>query len=136
MLGSTESRRYSVLGYIISIKTEGLTYRAHEPSDGSRCMKKVIEGEQEDTFKCVKCNKNALHDSETTHRYTMQVGFPRFYKMVIFRAGFQTLLRAGQKQLWYLRVFSKDFRSLSDDFGVFLKVLVGFSDFFFKVIRL
>ena len=73
MVGSTESRRYSVAGYIISIRAEGVTYRAHEPSDGTRCMKKVIDGDEPDTFKCVKCNKNSLHDSETTHKYMMQV---------------------------------------------------------------
>jgi len=66
-------KRFTVLACPIKIKTDNMWYRAHQPRDGKKCLKKVTENSSNpELFDC-RCGDKKLSEGETELRYIVNI---------------------------------------------------------------
>ena len=66
-------KRFTVLACPIKIRTDNMWYRAHQPRDGKKCLKKVTENSSNpELFDC-RCGGKKLSEGETELRYIVNI---------------------------------------------------------------
>jgi len=66
-------KKFTFIARVIKIKIENMWYRAHQPRDGKKCMKKVTANSSDPELYDCKCGDKKLSESETELRFMVNI---------------------------------------------------------------